>query len=163
MTFTAGNLFPSHSCIGWPKSSPHWDSNLGPQLERQMTYQLSYPSPLLYNMSMPNKSINKHAGNSISSIVFVFSCFQLNSLNLFLKTQTYLLPFRWTILYFYFILMENYFLYICDTESVLLSRFMVIFRQPSECVDLYYEIPELDLRQMSPMWLSYWWNVLLMT
>ncbi len=25
--FTAGNLFPSHSCIGWPKSSPHWDSN----------------------------------------------------------------------------------------------------------------------------------------
>ncbi len=32
MTFTAGNLFPSHSCIGWPKSSPHRDSNPGPQL-----------------------------------------------------------------------------------------------------------------------------------
>ncbi len=27
MTFTAGNLFPSHSCIVWPESSPHWDSN----------------------------------------------------------------------------------------------------------------------------------------
>ncbi len=45
MTFTVSNLFPSHSCIGWPKSSCHWDSNPGPQLERPMTYQLSYPSP----------------------------------------------------------------------------------------------------------------------
>ncbi len=44
MTFTAGNLFPSHSCIGWPKSSPHRDLNPGPQIERQITYQLSYPS-----------------------------------------------------------------------------------------------------------------------
>ncbi len=46
MTFTAGNLFPSHSCIGWPGSSPNWDSNLCPQFERQPTYQLSYPSLL---------------------------------------------------------------------------------------------------------------------
>ncbi len=46
MTFTAGNLFPSHSCIGWPESSPHQDLNPGPQIERRMTYQLSYPSPL---------------------------------------------------------------------------------------------------------------------
>ncbi len=46
---TACNLFPSHSCIGWPKSSPNWDSNLGPRIEkieRRMTYQLNYPSPL---------------------------------------------------------------------------------------------------------------------
>ncbi len=45
MTFTAGNLFPSHSCIGWPKSSPHWDLNPGPQIEKRTTYQLSYRSP----------------------------------------------------------------------------------------------------------------------
>ncbi len=45
MPFTAGNLFPSHSCIGWCESTPHWDSNLVPQIERQPTYQLSYPSP----------------------------------------------------------------------------------------------------------------------
>ncbi len=45
MTFTACNLFPSHSYIGWPESSSHRDSNPGPQRERQMTYQLSYPSP----------------------------------------------------------------------------------------------------------------------
>ncbi len=47
MTFTAGNLFPSHSSIGWPESSHHWDSNLGPQLERRTTYQLSYSCPLI--------------------------------------------------------------------------------------------------------------------
>ncbi len=45
MTFTAGNLFPSQSCIGWPESSPHLDSNPGHQIERQTTYQLIYPSP----------------------------------------------------------------------------------------------------------------------
>ncbi len=45
MTFTAGNLFPSHSSIGWHESSTHWDSNLGLQQERQMTCQLSYFSP----------------------------------------------------------------------------------------------------------------------
>ncbi len=44
MTFTAGNVFPSHLSIGWPES--HWDSNLGPQIERWTTYQLSCPSPL---------------------------------------------------------------------------------------------------------------------
>ncbi len=44
---TAGNLFPSHSCIGWHKSSPHRYLNAGLQIERWMTYQLSYPSPLL--------------------------------------------------------------------------------------------------------------------
>ncbi len=44
MNFTAGNLFPSHSCIGWLESSHHWDFNPGPQLERWTTYQLSYPS-----------------------------------------------------------------------------------------------------------------------
>ncbi len=48
MTFTAGNLFPSYTCIGWPESSPHRDSNLGPQDERQTTYQLSYPPPFSY-------------------------------------------------------------------------------------------------------------------
>ncbi len=48
MTFTAGNLFPSHSCIGWPESSPHRDLNPGPQNERQTAYQLSYPSPLMF-------------------------------------------------------------------------------------------------------------------
>ncbi len=37
--FTAGNLFPSHSCIGWPESSPHWHSRLSPQIERQTIYQ----------------------------------------------------------------------------------------------------------------------------
>ncbi len=42
MTFTAGNLVLSHSCIGWPKSRLHWDSNLGPRIERRTTYQLSY-------------------------------------------------------------------------------------------------------------------------
>ncbi len=47
LSFTAGNLFPSHLYIGWPKSSPHRDSNPCPQIERQMTYQLSYPSPYL--------------------------------------------------------------------------------------------------------------------
>ncbi len=47
MTFTAGNLFPSHLCIGWPKSSPHQNSNPGPKIERQMTYPLCYPSPLV--------------------------------------------------------------------------------------------------------------------
>ncbi len=45
MTFTAGSLFPSHSCIGWTEWSPHRDSNLVPQLERWTTYQLSYPTP----------------------------------------------------------------------------------------------------------------------
>ncbi len=51
MTFTAGNLFPSHSCIGWSDSSPHWDLNLGPQIERRTTYQLSYCSPQKSNYS----------------------------------------------------------------------------------------------------------------
>ncbi len=45
MTFTADNLFPSHSCIGWHESNPHWDLNPGPQIERQMTYHLSCSSP----------------------------------------------------------------------------------------------------------------------
>ncbi len=45
MTFTAVNLFPSHSWIEWPNSSPRRDLKSGPQLERQTTYQLSYPSP----------------------------------------------------------------------------------------------------------------------
>ncbi len=47
MTFTAGNLFSSHSCIGWPESNPQQDSNPGPQLEKWTTYQLSYPSLLV--------------------------------------------------------------------------------------------------------------------
>ncbi len=33
MTFTAGNLFPSHSCIGWSESSLHWDLNPCPEIE----------------------------------------------------------------------------------------------------------------------------------
>ncbi len=40
ITFTVGNLFPYHSCIGWPESSPPQDSNPGPQPERWKTYQL---------------------------------------------------------------------------------------------------------------------------
>ncbi len=44
MNFTAGSHFASHSLIGWPNSSPHWDLNAGSQIERQITYQLSYPS-----------------------------------------------------------------------------------------------------------------------
>ncbi len=48
MTFTYGNLFPSHSCIVLPESSPNWNSNPCPQHERQTIYQLSYPSPTLY-------------------------------------------------------------------------------------------------------------------
>ncbi len=47
MIFTAGNLFPSHSCIGWPESSPHQDLNPCPQIERRTTYQLSYPSTIM--------------------------------------------------------------------------------------------------------------------
>ncbi len=34
----------------WPQSSPHQDSNPGPRHERQMTYQLSYPSLLTVNL-----------------------------------------------------------------------------------------------------------------
>ncbi len=49
MTFTAGNLFPSHSCIGWPESSPTGIRTLVLQLERQTIYQLSYPCPHIYN------------------------------------------------------------------------------------------------------------------
>ncbi len=44
MTFTAGNLFPSHSCIWWPESCSYRDLNPGLQIERRMTNQLSYPS-----------------------------------------------------------------------------------------------------------------------
>ncbi len=51
MTFTAGNLFLSHSGIGWPETSPHRDSILGPHIDRQTTYQLSYPSLLHGNIS----------------------------------------------------------------------------------------------------------------
>ncbi len=47
ITFTFGNLFPSHSYFGWPKSSPHRDLNQGSQIERQLTYQVSHPSPSL--------------------------------------------------------------------------------------------------------------------
>ncbi len=39
MTFTVGNLSRE-----WPESSPHQDSILGPQHERWMANQLSYPS-----------------------------------------------------------------------------------------------------------------------
>ncbi len=44
---TAGDLFPSHSCIDVTRVKPPRDSNLGPKHERWMTYQLSYPSILL--------------------------------------------------------------------------------------------------------------------
>ncbi len=46
MTFTAANLFPVHSCFGWPKSSPHWDSNPGPQHERRWLTNWANPPPL---------------------------------------------------------------------------------------------------------------------
>ncbi len=52
MTSTAGNFFPSHSCIGWPESSPHRDSNPGSQLERWMTYQQSYLFRISQNASI---------------------------------------------------------------------------------------------------------------
>ncbi len=58
MTFTADNLFPSHSCTGWPESRSHQDLNMGPQIERRMTYHLSYPSPLIYNLNPTNSSHN---------------------------------------------------------------------------------------------------------
>ncbi len=47
MTFTAGNLFPSHA-LGDPSQAPHWDSNPGLQLERRKTFQISYPSPVMF-------------------------------------------------------------------------------------------------------------------
>ncbi len=47
MTFTADNLFPSHSCIGVTQVKPPWDSNLGLQDERRMTYQLSHHFPYM--------------------------------------------------------------------------------------------------------------------
>ncbi len=50
MNFTAGNLFPSHSCIWWPESIPHQDSNPDPQLERQTTYQ-----NILFQVAWPVK------------------------------------------------------------------------------------------------------------
>ncbi len=56
MTFTAGNLFPSHVL------SPHQDSNRAPQLERRTTYQLSYPPPFvslaleMINIELPQYS-----------------------------------------------------------------------------------------------------------
>ncbi len=55
--FTAGNLFPSHSCIGWPESSPHWELNLGLQIERQTTYQLSYYYYYYYYSAKTNVTI----------------------------------------------------------------------------------------------------------
>ncbi len=45
MTFTAGNLFQSHSCIGVTQVTPPQDSNPDPQHKRWMTYQMSYPCP----------------------------------------------------------------------------------------------------------------------
>ncbi len=45
--FTADNLFHSHSSIGQSESTPHWDSNRCPHLDRRTTYQLSYPSPFI--------------------------------------------------------------------------------------------------------------------
>ncbi len=77
MTFTAGNLFLSHSCIGCLESSPHRDSNPGPQIERQTTYQLSYPSPtevfLLYVFysNVEWVDIIDYWNNSLDDITYV--------------------------------------------------------------------------------------------
>ncbi len=53
MTFTAGNLFLSHSCIGWPDSSPHWDLKGSPAWESDdLSTELSLPlnkSYLIYS------------------------------------------------------------------------------------------------------------------
>ncbi len=79
MTFTASNLFPSHSCFGWPKSSPHCDSNPGPHHERQMTYQLSYPSHILCILTV-QESWQK-----------VVLCFQIdNNLRMYCKDEQYI-------------------------------------------------------------------------
>ncbi len=43
MTFTASNLFPSHSCICVTRVKSQTGLNLGPQHERPMIYQLSFP------------------------------------------------------------------------------------------------------------------------
>ncbi len=37
---------PLIHALVWTGLSPHQDSNPGPQIERQTTYQLSYPSPI---------------------------------------------------------------------------------------------------------------------
>ncbi len=50
ITFTADNLFHSHSCIGWPKSSPDCDSNPYPDWEVD-----NLPTELFLT---PNKGFN---------------------------------------------------------------------------------------------------------
>ncbi len=46
MTFTAGNLLPSHSCVRWPKSSPHQD--LKPRLKGGWLINWAIPPPCIY-------------------------------------------------------------------------------------------------------------------
>ncbi len=44
--FTAGNLFPSHSCIGVTQVKPPPGFEPRSPHERWTTYQVRYPSPL---------------------------------------------------------------------------------------------------------------------
>ncbi len=90
ITFTAGNLFPSHWCIGWPKSSPHWDLNPDPQLERQTTYQLSFPS--LFN-SIP--SGHHHRFIFVRFIMIVCLCQLYKSTCLFIKRYDHICHIVW--------------------------------------------------------------------
>ncbi len=70
MTFTAGNLFPSHSCIGWLESSPHQDSNQSPLHERRTTYQLSYPPLFLCNLHSLDLQVEIIIGTNLGDHVF---------------------------------------------------------------------------------------------
>ncbi len=67
MTFTAGNLFPSYSCIDVTRVKPppgFEPRSPGPLHERWTTYQLNYPSPLRTDLSdVP------HVGHDISLVM----------------------------------------------------------------------------------------------
>ncbi len=71
MSFTAGNLFPSHSCIRWSESSPDWDLNPGPLHERQTTYQLCYPSPYCIITLQKHTAISRRMLGQIRDQYFI--------------------------------------------------------------------------------------------
>ncbi len=57
MTFTAGNLVPSQSCIGWPESSPNLFQTQVPAWEADdLPIELSLPPghKLIHNVFTPN-------------------------------------------------------------------------------------------------------------
>ncbi len=104
MTFTVGNLFPSHSCIGWPTSRSHWDLVAKSSGCRRLSnWAIPSPLPSAYSfMILRYAHVHIYKQALTNTLLLIYSDYDL-ILRSWLKISKTGLPWRKKNIYIYIV------------------------------------------------------------